>query len=152
MRPNAMSRALVTATAVLGLTAGGLGGVSFAATVPIARQQQSTASEIAPLAVVNLGLTTTEAKKVQCFLEYGWDYNGAIDGALGTESWKAMQRYLTRWGYEGEIDGIVGPGTVMALQRVLARAWDYTGPIDGIPGAGTKAAFKRFAETADVYC
>ncbi|QXE35785.1 peptidoglycan-binding protein [Streptomyces sp. GMY02] len=150
MRPNAMSRALVTTTAVLGLTAGGISGVSFAATAPLA--PRSTASEITPLAVVNLGLTTAEAKKVQCFLDYLWDYDGDIDGALGTQSWKAMQRYLVGWGYEGAIDGIVGPGTVMALQQSLRRPWGYGGKIDGIAGAETKAAFKRFAENTGVRC
>jgi peptidoglycan hydrolase-like protein with peptidoglycan-binding domain len=153
MRPRVMTKTLLIATAVLGLTAGGVGGVGFAATAQSATVS-STASgtEVAPLAVVNLGLSVTQAKKVQCFLERHWEYDGLRDGLLGTESWQAMQRYLVRWGYEGRIDGVVGTGTVMALQRVLQRAWDYEGLIDGIPGDGTKAAFKRFAEDAWVYC
>jgi lysozyme family protein len=149
MRRNSLAKALATAVAVAALTTVGASGAAYAVPAPrVAAPQAATA-------VVNLGLTTTQAKHVQCFLAYGWDYNGAIDGALGTNSWKAMQRNLAAQSYadyNGDIDGIVGPQTVMALQRTLKRAWGYTGQIDGVAGAGTQAAFARYAETAKVYC
>ncbi|MER5556435.1 peptidoglycan-binding protein [Streptomyces sp. NPDC002793] len=149
MRHNTLAKALATAVAVAALTTVGVSGAAYAAPAP------PVAAPQAVTAVVNLGLTTTQAKHVQCFLDYGWGYNGAIDGLLGTNSWKAMQRYLAAQSYSdynGDIDGIVGPQTVKALQRALAVAWGYTGPIDGLAGAGTKAAFVRFAETSKVYC
>ena len=103
-------------------------------------------SEAGPLAVNNLGLDTTRAKKVQCWLRDFWGYTGPIDGLLGTASWKAFQRNLRAfWGYTGSIDGDVGEGTIKALQRLL-RNWGYTGDIDGIAGSGTQAAFKNFAD------
>jgi lysozyme family protein len=129
---------------VVGLAAGSLAtaGTAFAA----ADTKPAVSSEVSVLAVNNLGLTVAEAKKVQEWLKQYWGYTGAIDGQLGTNSWKAFQRCLKQyWGYTGEIDGIVGPNTIKALQRLLKDSWGYTGPIDGIAGAGTKAAFKRFA-------
>jgi len=99
----------------------------------------------ADLLGVNVGLSAAQASNVQCFLQQFWGYPGPIDGDLGTNSWKAMQRLLkTHWGYTGAIDGVVGGGTVAALQRLL-RFWGYAGPIDGIIGDGTRAAFRNFA-------
>lgn len=144
MRPNVWTRTLVSVSAVVGLAAGSLAtaGTGFAA----ADTKPAAGSEVSVLAVNNLGLTVAEAKKVQDWLKQYWGYTGAIDGQLGTNSWKAFQRCLKQyWGYTGEIDGIVGPNTIKALQRLLKDSWGYTGPIDGIAGAGTKAAFKRFA-------
>ncbi|MEV7997336.1 peptidoglycan-binding protein [Streptomyces sp. NPDC086077] len=149
MRHRALAKSLATAVVIAALTTVGASSAAYAVPAPpLVAPQAATA-------VVNLGLTTTQAKHVQCFLAYGWEYNGAIDGALGTNSWKAMQRYLAAQDYSdynGAIDGVVGPQTVMALQRALKRAWGYTGPIDGVAGAGTQAAFARFSETAKAYC
>jgi lysozyme family protein len=146
MRPNSLTRTLVSLTAVVGIAAGTLAtaSTSFAASAPA--QKATVSSDVSVLAVNNLGLTTAEAKKVQNWLKQYWGYTGAIDGQLGTNSWKAFQRCLkTYWGYNDSIDGVVGPNTIKALQRLLKEAWGYTGPIDGIAGSGTKAAFKRFA-------
>lgn len=113
---------------------------------PTSVSAQPASPEVGPLATVNLGLSTQQAKNVQCWLRDFWDYNGAIDGQLGTNSWKAFQRNLkTFWGYTGPIDGVVGGGTVSALQRLLKAFWGYTGNIDGQAGPLTQAAFKRFA-------
>ncbi|GAA4066170.1 peptidoglycan-binding protein [Streptomyces shaanxiensis] len=144
MRPNVWTRTLVSVSAVVGLAAGSLAtaGTAFAAQ----DAKPAVSSEVSVLAVNNLGLTAAEAKKVQDWLKQYWGYTGAIDGQLGTNSWKAFQRCLKQyWGYTGEIDGIVGPNTIKALQRLLKAHWGYTGAIDGIAGSGTKAAFKRFA-------
>ncbi|MGW0792816.1 peptidoglycan-binding domain-containing protein [Streptomyces sp. NPDC002911] len=149
MRHSSLTKALATVVAVAALATVGASGAAYAVPAPPVAAPQAAA------AVVNLGLTTTQAKHVQCFLDYGWGYAGAIDGALGTNSWKAMQRYLAAYDYadyNGAIDGAVGPQTVMALQRALKRAWGYTGLIDGVAGAGTQAAFVRLSETSKVYC
>ncbi len=143
MRPNVWTRTLVSVSAVLGLAAGSLAtaGASFAAS----DTKPAVSSEVSVLAVNNLGLTAAEAKKVQGWLKQYWGYTGAIDGQLGTNSWKAFQRCLKQyWGYTGAIDGIVGSGTIKALQRLLQH-WGYNGAIDGIAGPGTRAAFKNFA-------
>lgn len=149
MRSNAMTRTLVSLTTVAGLAGGGLAtaSASFAAAAPNARPA-ATSAVISPHVTVNLGLSTAEAKNVQRWLRTYWGYTGAIDGLLGTNSWKAFQRNLkTYWGYTGQIDGIVGSGTVSALQRLLKYGgWGYTGKIDGIAGPLTQAAFRRFAD------
>ncbi|MEU6545978.1 peptidoglycan-binding domain-containing protein [Streptomyces sp. NPDC046859] len=145
MRPNVWTRTLVSVTAVVGLAAGSLAtaGTSFAAP----DTQPAVSADAGVLAVNNLGLSTAEAKKVQGWLKEYWGYTGAIDGELGTNSWKAFQRCLKEyWGYTGAIDGIVGSGTIKALQRLLQH-WGYTGAIDGIAGSGTRAAFKTFANS-----
>ncbi|MFJ7056320.1 peptidoglycan-binding protein [Streptomyces microflavus] len=69
---------------------------------------------------------------------------------LGTNSWKAMQRFLATWPdqplpYKGDIDGMVGPKTIASLQANLKKFNGYTGDIDGIAGPGTEAAFRRKA-------
>ncbi|MDK1473480.1 peptidoglycan-binding protein [Streptomyces sp. 549] len=147
MRSNLLAKSLVSVTAVVGLTAGSLAGAGTALAAPQKAAQPPVSSEaVAPQAVVNLGLSAAQARNVQRWLTRHWGYTGAIDGQLGTNSWKAFQRNLrTHWGYTGAIDGVVGSGTVSALQRLLKAGWGYTGAIDGIAGSGTQAAFKRFA-------
>lgn len=152
MRPNALKKAiigLVTVGAVAAVNLVGA-GTSFAATARDYPPAAGTAT-LAPLAVVNLGLSTTQARYEQCYLRF-WDYTGALDGQLGPESWKAKQRYLAHfYGYTGRIDGVVGSGTVSALQRSL-REWGYTGAIDGIAGPRTQAAFRAEAEDRKYAC
>ncbi|MBV2357744.1 peptidoglycan-binding protein [Streptomyces sp. J2-1] len=144
MRSNVMARTLVSTAAVIGLAAGGLAtaGTSVAAPTPHTKVQPASV-----LATNNLGLSTTQAKYVQCFMrDAPASYTGSIDGQLGTNSWKAMQRHLKAyWAYTDSIDGDPGPNTIRALQRMLAFGWGYKDKIDGDPGADTKAAFKRFA-------
>lgn len=144
MRSNVLARALVSTTAVIGLAAGGLAtaGTGFAASGPATKAQSATI-----LATNNLGLSATQAKYVQCFLrDAPASYTGGIDGQLGTNSWKAMQRHLRAyWNYNDSIDGDPGSNTIKALQRMLAFGWDYNDDIDGDPGTNTRAAFKRFA-------
>ncbi|MBQ0984211.1 peptidoglycan-binding protein [Streptomyces sp. F63] len=145
---RALARTLVSLTAVAGLAAGSLAGAGAAFAAPDSSVQQVAPAEAAaPLAVVNLGLNTTQAKGVQRWLRAYWGYTDSIDGQLGPNSWKAFQRHLkAHHGYTGPIDGIVGSGTIKALQRFLKNnGWGYTGAIDGIAGPGTKAAFKNFA-------
>ncbi|MGW7260199.1 peptidoglycan-binding domain-containing protein [Streptomyces sp. NPDC054834] len=148
MRPGFLTRTLVGATAAVGIAAGSLAGAatSFAASAPASEPTVSSRAVVPP-AVVNLGLSTKQAKGLQCWLwDNDWGYTGPIDGLLGTESWKALQRYLNYFDlYHGHIDGIVGNATVEGLQ-ILLRGYGYTGPIDGIAGSGTEAAFGRFAD------
>ncbi|MCX5050147.1 MULTISPECIES: peptidoglycan-binding domain-containing protein [unclassified Streptomyces] len=150
MRSNALARTLVSAAAVIGLAAGGLAtaGTSFAASAPGAGAQSASI-----LATQNFGLSSQQAKNVQCFMRGApASYTGGIDGQLGTNSWKAMQRHLKAyWNYTDSIDGDPGPNTVKALQRMLAFGWGYTDRIDGDPGTNTRAAFKRFANDMSVF-
>ncbi|MER5753733.1 peptidoglycan-binding protein [Streptomyces sp. NPDC002088] len=130
--------------------AGGL-GLATAGTSEAAVPTQVSAASTST--VYNFGLTTTQAKYVQCWLNY-WDFgNLTVDGELGTASWKAFQRELTQyWGYTGAIDGIPGTNTIKALQRLLKANWGYTGAIDGEAGSGTQAAFSRFANNNSGMC
>ncbi|MFF9508211.1 peptidoglycan-binding domain-containing protein [Streptomyces sp. NPDC014724] len=140
-----LTRTFVGVTTALAIAGGGVAaaGTSFAASEQTAKPVVSSEA-VAPLAVVNLGLNATQAKKLQRQLKANWGYKGKIDGQLGTDSWKAMQRWLkSSWGYTGKIDGQVGSGTVKALQRFLKKYWGYKGKIDGIAGSATKAAFAR---------
>ncbi|MFF6781173.1 peptidoglycan-binding protein [Streptomyces sp. NPDC012510] len=149
MRPNVMTRSILSATVVAGLAMGTLAGAgtSFAASAPKA-QPAVSAGAVSILATNNLGLTSDQAKKLQRWLAVRYKYTDAIDGRLGTNSWKAIQRFLAaHWNYEDEIDGIPGPNTIKELQRYLKAAFGYTGAIDGIAGPATRAAFARFAES-----
>ncbi len=149
MRPNMMTRSIVSVTAVAGLAIGTLAGAgtSFAASAPKAKPAVSAGS-VGILATNNLGLTRDQAKNLQHWLAVHYEYEDDIDGLLGTNSWKAIQRHLRmEWGYDDDIDGIPGPNTIRALQRYLKDVHDYKGPIDGIAGPGTRAAFARFASS-----
>ncbi|MGW2652186.1 peptidoglycan-binding domain-containing protein [Streptomyces sp. NPDC001478] len=148
MRSN-KARALVAAAALLGITAGTLAASGTAVAVTQARQLAVASGPTAVTEVVNLGLTTTQAKRVQDWLSDLHGYTGPIDGQLGTGSWQAMQRFLRQYSYTGAIDGIVGTGTIKALQRFLKDYGYYSGAIDGIAGAGTKAAFAAMANSID---
>ncbi|MET9994241.1 peptidoglycan-binding domain-containing protein [Streptomyces mutabilis] len=143
---QAMVRTLVTVTTIAAIAAGSLAAAGIGVAATPEKKPAASAEAFAPLAVVNLGLTTSEAKSLQAKFLRARGYTGAIDGQLGTSSWKAMQRLLKEnWGYTGAIDGIVGTGTVKALQRYLKAWYRYTGAIDGIAGPDTKAAFRRMA-------
>ncbi|MGW2089684.1 peptidoglycan-binding domain-containing protein [Streptomyces sp. NPDC001880] len=145
MRSNKV-RALASFTALLGIAAGSLAASGTAVAATPERRQTVVSGPAAITEVVNLGLSTSQAKRVQFYLRYyAGVYTGAIDGLLGTESWKAMQRELRSYGYTGAIDGIVGSGTIKALQQFLKNAGFYSGAIDGIAGSGTRAAFAAWA-------
>ncbi|MGW2179076.1 peptidoglycan-binding domain-containing protein [Streptomyces sp. NPDC001732] len=143
-----MTRVFVGITTAVAIAGGGVAaaGTSFAATGQ-PTQAVASADAVTPLAVNNMGLNTTQAKRLQRDLKANWGYKGKIDGQLGTESWKAMQRFLKQWGYKDKIDGIVGSNTVKAMQRWLKANWGYKGKIDGIAGAGTKAALARYCNS-----
>ncbi|MFE7564366.1 peptidoglycan-binding domain-containing protein, partial [Kitasatospora sp. NPDC057500] len=147
-KPNLLTRTLVGVTALAGIAVGSLAGATVGAAAPVQGPGTSVSARTTLNAVVNLGLSTTQAKYVQCYLKASWGYSGGIDGQLGTDSWKAMQRRLAEgYGYNGSIDGVVGSGTVAALQRRLADGWGYSGAIDGVAGPGTQAAFKSYANS-----
>ncbi|MER5227898.1 peptidoglycan-binding domain-containing protein [Streptomyces flaveus] len=146
---RALTKALVSVTAAVGIAAGGLATAATATAAPAPAQQQTVTGDVGTLAVVNLGLSTTRAKHWQCYLRnVGAAYNpGTIDGQLGTNSWKAAQRLFRDLGYYNDsIDGIVGPNTIKGLQRFLNWIGDYTGgnynlAVDGVAGPATKDAF-----------
>ncbi|MGP2436597.1 peptidoglycan-binding domain-containing protein [Streptomyces sp. JW3] len=149
---RALTKAFVAVGAAVGITAGGLAGAgtAVAAAAPV---QQAGSVQVAPLAVVNLGLSTAQAKDWQCALRTLGYNPGTIDGQLGTNSWKAAQRFFRDhdW-YHDTIDGIVGPNTVKALQRMLNVNLDAHLAVDGIAGPATKAAFSDFADLHRSVC
>ncbi len=151
-RPGRLFIAAPVAATVLAIFFAATGAIpasaatSVTATAAPAKLAVNSQRAITPRAVVNLGLSITQAKAVQVWLDY-YGYNaGTADGQLGPNSWMAFQRELKQyWGYSGNIDGIVGSLTVEALQRLLVQ-WGYpSNEIDGIPGPKTQAAFARFA-------
>lgn len=151
---RALTKALVGVTTAVGLATGSLATAGTALAAP-AQQTRAEAVSLtqAPLAVNNLGLSTTQARWVQCWIKDYYGYKGDLDGKLGTKSWMALQRWLKKhWQYKDDIDGIVGPNTIRALQRDLKKYHGYRGKIDGIAGAKTKAAFKDFAADAKQHC
>ncbi|WP_316781017.1 peptidoglycan-binding domain-containing protein [Streptomyces sasae] len=144
---SSLARALVAATAVVGIAAGGLAGASASVAAP----QQATKPAVSSrqiLAVNNLGLDTARAKNWQSCLN-AWHFNaGNEDGQLGTNSWMAAQRMLNAWGYNaGDVDGIVGPNTITALQKFLNAVGENAGTPDGIAGPQTRAAFWNYNAT-----
>ncbi|MDK1346386.1 peptidoglycan-binding domain-containing protein [Streptomyces sp. 378] len=149
---RALTKALVSVTAAVGIAAGGLATAGTAMAAPAPVQRQAVSGEVTTLAVVNLGLNTTRAKHWQCYLRnVGPEYNpGTIDGQLGTNSWKAAQRLFRDLDfYNDSIDGVVGPNTITALQRFLNWIDQYTGDdynlaVDGKAGPATKGAFWDF--------
>ncbi|WP_330248651.1 MULTISPECIES: peptidoglycan-binding domain-containing protein [unclassified Streptomyces] len=147
---RALTKALVSVTTAVGIAVGGLatGGTAMAAPAPA--QQQTATSEVGTLAVVNLGLTTAQAKDWQCWLRAMGYAPGVIDGQLGTNSWKAAQTFWTPQGfYNDSIDGIVGPNTVKALQQYLnSRDRGYDLALTGIAGERTKDAFADYVTYA----
>lgn len=143
---RALTKALVGVTSAVGIAAGGLATAGTANAAATQTEQRTASTEVAPLAVNNLGLSRAEARNVQRFLAKHWEYNGTIDGYLGTNSWKAFQRLLAKHhGYKDGIDGIVDPNTIKAVQRLMQKNGYYTGPINGVANSGTKAALKLWS-------
>jgi len=140
-----LTKALVGATTAVGIAVGGLAtaGTATAAPAPV-QQQVGGADAVTPLAVNNLGLNTARAKNWQCWLRLvGFD-PGAIDGQLGTGSWKAAQRHFNHLGYNaGAVDGIVGTSTIRALQAYL-NSYGAHLVVDGVAGSATRTAFWNF--------
>ncbi|MFC7884722.1 peptidoglycan-binding protein [Streptomyces sp. NPDC057376] len=89
---QAMTRALATVATVVAIAAGSLAvaGTSVAATSE--KKPVASAETSAPLAVVNLGLTTSEAKSLQGKFLRAWGYTGAMDGIAGPETRAAFRR------------------------------------------------------------
>jgi peptidoglycan hydrolase-like protein with peptidoglycan-binding domain len=146
---RALTKALVSVTAAVGIAVGGLAtaGTAMATTSP-APMSAVAASPAAVAAYNNLGLTKYQAYGVQCFLNTSVLVDLEVDGYLGKESWKAIQNFLNNhWDQSLVVDGIVGPATIRGLQYFLKNGgWGYTGALDGIAGSGTRAAFARFGQ------
>lgn len=82
-------------------------------------------------------------QRAQNWLSMDWAYTGPIDGAPGTNTYKALQRAMRDHGYTGPVDGVPGTNTWAAVQRLGAQ-WGYTGPVDGVMGPNSWRAFARF--------
>ncbi|MCC2274374.1 peptidoglycan-binding protein [Streptomyces sp. ET3-23] len=149
LRHTKAAAGLTAAGLVLGLT-GTLAGATTATAAPA---QQLSTRTVTIQAVNNLGLNTSEAKSVQCYVrDSGYD-PGTIDGQLGSNSWRAWQNLLNADGFNaGTADGIVGPNTISGLQRFLASFGLDTGGIDGVAGPKTRAAWASFANARGSWC
>lgn len=71
----------------------------------------------------------------------------AVDGYLGTETWKAVQTFLDKIGYKLTVDGINGPATTKALQQALNAKLKINLVMDGIMGQATIKALQRLFGT-----
>ncbi|MFC9748996.1 peptidoglycan-binding domain-containing protein [Streptomyces niveus] len=150
---RALTKALVGVTTAVGIAAVGPAHAASATAAPAPVQQRTASTEVAPLAVVNLGLSKAQAKDWQCQLQVLGYNTGTPDGYLGANSWKAAQRYFNNLGLKaGTPNGVVGPNTVMALQRFLNMNLKENLEVDGIPGARTKAAFAEYANLLSSVC
>jgi peptidoglycan hydrolase-like protein with peptidoglycan-binding domain len=91
---RALTKALVTVTTAVGIAVGGLATAGTAMAAPAPAQQQTTSAEaVAPLAVVNLGLSMEQAKNLQRILKRDWRYTGEIDGIAGSGTKAAFKRF-----------------------------------------------------------
>ncbi|QUI29583.1 peptidoglycan-binding protein [Streptomyces alfalfae] len=141
MRP-AFTRALVSATAVVGLAVGGLAEASVSSAAPASDVMSAALPQVVSAQYDNLGLNTARAKNWQRWLKDLGQNPGTIDGKLGTASWKAAQK---EFGFRGsDVDGIVGPKTIKGLQKHLNYWGGYGLAVDGKFGAETKDAFRKF--------
>jgi peptidoglycan hydrolase-like protein with peptidoglycan-binding domain len=138
-------RTLAGTAALAGIAAGSLAGASSGFAAPAQRSATvSPSGSISVLAVNNLGLNTQRAMNWQCWLSTTGYNPGAIDGQLGSASWKAAQRKFNDLGHNaGAVDGSVGPNTIKALQRYLNK-FGYRLAVDGVAGPGTRSAFWDF--------
>ena len=75
-----------------------------------------------------------------------YNYTGPIDGIMGPNSWKGVQRGLVAMGYSVSISGTPDSATYSAMQSVGAQ-YGYTGPVDGIMGPNSYRGFSRFLNT-----
>ena len=82
-------------------------------------------------------------KRMQNWLRITAGYSGPIDGAPGTNTYKALQSAMRAYAYTGPIDGVMGTSSWKAVQRLAAK-WGYDGPIDGAMGANSWRGFAAF--------
>ena len=74
-------------------------------------------------------------------------YTGAIDGVMGGNSWKGVQRYLNLLGFNLVVDGVAGSATNKAIQTDL-RGVDPSLAVDGVRGPATYRAWARDLQAA----
>jgi peptidoglycan hydrolase-like protein with peptidoglycan-binding domain len=156
MSTRILRKTLVPTAVVVALAFGTLAGAAPGHAAPqpatTARSSQPAMAEgeVGAQAVVNLGLTIRKAKGVQTWLKRWHDeYDGPIDGELGTSSWMGIQKVLSisySYDYGGAIDGIPGTGTKKALQRFLNYNGYNAGKVDGIWGSQSTNAWAAFAD------
>lgn len=83
-------------------------------------------------------------QRLQVFARIHGGYSGPIDGRLGTDSWKGVQKPMRNYGYTGPIDGKPGVNTYKAMQRLAQQKSTYRGPIDGTMGVNSWKAWGLF--------
>lgn len=93
--------------------------------------------------IVDGAFGTKTKKAFQKFLRANGAYSLAVDGHFGTNSIRALQRFLNKFGYNLAEDGQLGSNTISALQRFLQyRGFNTT--VDGIWGSGTTRSLQRY--------
>jgi len=88
---------------------------------------------------------TTFYMRMQVFAAL-YNYTGPVDGIMGPNSWKGVQRGLIANGYSVSVTGTPDSATYSAMQSVGAQ-YGYTGPVDGIMGPNSYRGFARFLNT-----
>ncbi len=128
-----MRKLLVSVFVALGLLAS-VGGVASAAGTATGPSITATydCRTVPKTSTVNDGVPGPIFwARMQC-LGRGWGYTGPVDGVMGPNSWKAVQRYMDHHGwYDGPIDGNPGAETRKGLQRWAKARGGYDGPISG---------------------
>lgn len=72
-----------------------------------------------------------------------YNYTGSVDGVMGPNSWKGVQRGLTALGFSVDETGVPDFQTYAAMQS-MALQYGYTGPVDGIMGPNSYRGFSRY--------
>lgn len=68
-------------------------------------------------------------------------YTGDVNGIMGPNSWKGVQRYLNVFGASLIVDGAPGPNTYRAIQRHLNATAGAGLVVDGVMGPRTYKAW-----------
>ncbi len=89
---------------------------------------------------LNLPAASVQAR-VQAALKTRGLYGGPVDGAMGTNGFKAIQTELQAVGYTGPIDGVIEGEGCRLIQTYAARFGGYTGPVDRVLGPNSWAGF-----------
>jgi len=141
-------KASITAVAALGISL--LGGM---VAVPAQAAESSTSAVTAGCVVIQPGLDQAQASgqatcgfwyAVQAYEAFDFGYTGPLNGVMGPNSWKGVQRYLNALGSGPAVavDGVPGPNTYRAIQRMInSREGSPKVTVDGVFGPRTISAW-----------
>ena len=122
---------------------------SSIAAAPAQAAQESVSATAAGCVEYRPGLTSTRASgSPTCGFWYavqfyeariGGGYTGPVNGVMGVNSWKGVQRYLNNNGAALAVDGAPGPATYRAMQNKINQFGSNVPrvTVDGIVGPAT---------------